>query len=354
MVEEAEEVEAEWESLTAQAVLQPKPGEWVSIFDGSTEDVWNYGWGDEAKVDKESVQLRSGEDSGLCYTKVIKGGLTFESQVQFRRAAPDGRAKIGICCSAAGCYYLHLYASGGGHVGEWDNKANQYQALETFRTPRVKLGEWYTLELQRDGRRLFGKVEDRQVFNLLLPTSALPDGDVQLGVVNADVVFKGMRVKSQALPEMPPDEAQQNEVGAAPAFKPEQLLTKCRAPVDADAMMTQINELPVELRGMWWAYAKPGAAGRAELVPEELRRFASFLITARSWQVANPGVETQPMKFRMMARLADVEGLPSYFMILSDELHWVVHGPVAGRWVLIRGFRELGQETDRRVFELMK
>lgn len=156
------------------------------------------------------------------------------------------------------------------------------------------------------------------------------------------------------LADQPPDGVPKKQGAAEAPFKPEKLLAMCLAPVDADAKMTQIDELPVELRGMWWAYAKPDAAGRVELVPEDVRRFASFLITARSWQVANPAVETQPTKFRMMARLADVEGLPSYFLILSDELHWVVHGPVEGRWVLIRGFRELGQELDRKVFELMK
>jgi len=350
---EARAARDEWKSLAAGAVATLRPNEWATIFDGSTEEVWNHGWGEEAKVEKDALRL-SGADSGLCYAKVVQGDLAFESQVQFQKWGADGMAKIGICCSEAGSYYLHLHANGGGDVGKWDHVAKQLHSMHMFQGPPLRRGGWHTLELQRDRGRLRGKLNGRQIFDLALPANALPDGDVQVGVWNADAIFKGMRLKLRSLPDATPDRVPKNQGVAAAPLKPEKLLAMCLDPVDADAKMTQIDELPVELRGMWWAYAKPDAAGRVELVPEDVRRFASFLITARSWQVANPAVETQPTKFRMMARLADVEGLPSYFLILSDELHWVVHGPVAGRWVLIRGFRELGQELDRKVFELMK
>lgn len=148
--------------------------------------------------------------------------------------------------------------------------------------------------------------------------------------------------------------APMNEGVAGNVFKPEQLLAMCRAPLNLKARLTPIDELPAEFLGMWWMYAKRDAAGGAEIVPDRLRRFASFLITARSWQVANPGIPMAPRRFELMCRFADIEGLPSYFLMLSEDMRWVLHGPVAGRWVLLRTINADGQENDRQVYELMK
>lgn len=194
MLQEAQRAKAEWKSVAAGAAAPPKPNEWFSIFDGFSEDVWQHGWGNEATFDKETVRL-DGADSGLCYQKQVTGDHTFECQVQFRSAAADGRAKIGVCCSEAGAYYLHLYANGGGDVGKWNHDAKKWLEMRRFQGPPLSRGEWHTLELQRDGGRLRGRVDGQQVFDVAIPADALRDGDVQVGVWKAEAVFKGMRLK---------------------------------------------------------------------------------------------------------------------------------------------------------------
>jgi len=57
-------------------------------------------------------------------------------------------------------------------------------------------------------------------------------------------------------------------------------------------------------------------------------------------------------EFRGILRAPDVDGLPSYFVILSDDKQWVLHGPVEGRWILMRSFSDGKTEDGRSVFEL--
>ena len=134
-------------------------------------------------------------------------------------------------------------------------------------------------------------------------------------------------------------------------FQPERLLGMCREPFRGDTPVTEIAALPDNLCGMWWMHCKMTPGG-VEIVPADIRRFASFMITAKAWQVANPGVAMEAKEFRGILRAPDVDGLPSYFVILSDDKQWVLHGPVEGRWILMRSFSDGKTEDGRSVFEL--
>jgi hypothetical protein len=137
------------------------------------------------------------------------------------------------------------------------------------------------------------------------------------------------------------------------AARPEYVIAQCRGPVDRNATATKLEALPGELQGVWLMHVTSGDGGATcEHVAENLRPSTTLRFGAAAWQTANPGVGDSPLPFRLMAKLAPVDELQTHMMMLGDDTVWVVHGPTAERWVLLRRFDPAFRETSRAVFQV--